>query len=196
VASGADVVVEHGVVSGEVRGLEVCRAVTDTHTGEHRLEVGIGAHDREAFQLLHGNMPTLAALSTVVETVEVHRRPGAEPHPLNRLAAERLLRWEVIHDPSWLGAAELHPLAPPRPRSNVKDPVPCAAIGTADDGSLLTVVCTSGIDLTAIPFAIDVRIATGVQRCIVVVRPRDLSPVTQRLAALVRPPVEVVAFPS
>ena len=51
-------VVEHGVVTGEVRGLEVCRVVDDRTTGDGvRLEVGVGAHDREAFAIIHGDVP-------------------------------------------------------------------------------------------------------------------------------------------
>ena len=43
VAAGADPVVEHGVLAGEVAGLEVCRVVDDPFTGAVRLEVGVGA---------------------------------------------------------------------------------------------------------------------------------------------------------
>ncbi|MEO7397198.1 MAG: hypothetical protein ABIW84_01405, partial [Ilumatobacteraceae bacterium] len=71
---GAEPLVEHGVLTGEVRGLEVCRAVTDATTGEVRLEVGVGAHDREAFLMLHGARPTVEALADVVDGVAVHRR--------------------------------------------------------------------------------------------------------------------------
>ncbi len=119
---GAEPTVEHGVVAGEVRGLEVCRVVTDENTGTARLEVGIGAHDREAFALLHGDRPTVEALRDVVEAVRVHRLPGAAPHPLNRLAGERRLRHEAVADPARIGAAHLAPAAPPVPRENVKDP--------------------------------------------------------------------------
>ena len=55
-AAGADPIEEHGVLSGEVVGLEVCRAVRDDD-GTPRLAVGIGAHDREAFRLVHGDAP-------------------------------------------------------------------------------------------------------------------------------------------
>ena len=85
-AGGATPVVEFGVLTGEVAGLEVCRVVTDPHTGVDRLEVGVGAHDREAFQLLHGDRPEVEALADVVAAVAVHRVPGAPGHPLNRLA--------------------------------------------------------------------------------------------------------------
>ncbi|MFM8563828.1 MAG: hypothetical protein ACKOCE_08115, partial [Acidimicrobiia bacterium] len=91
-ASGADVVIEHGMVTGEVVGLEVCRVVDDPVTGAHRLEVGVGEHDREAFAMLHGDTPTTASLERIVKVVAHHRAPGADPHPLNRLGAERALR--------------------------------------------------------------------------------------------------------
>ena len=62
VEGGAEPVVEHGVLVGEVAGLEVCRAVVDPDTDAVRLEVGVGVHDREAFQLLHGDVPPVEAL--------------------------------------------------------------------------------------------------------------------------------------
>ena len=76
VAGGAEPVVEHGVVTGEVRGLEVCRVVDDPDTGAVRLEVGVGAHDREAFAILHGDVPTVDALAGVVRAVADRRGPA------------------------------------------------------------------------------------------------------------------------
>ena len=98
-AAGAVPVIEHGLLAGEVAGLEVCRVVVDPGTGQARLEVGVGAHDREAFQLVHGDVPTVEALSSVVAAVAEHRRPGAPPHPLNRLGAERLSVVDQVSDP-------------------------------------------------------------------------------------------------
>ena len=129
VAGGAVPVVEHGVVTGEVRGLEVCRVVDDPHTGAVRLEVGVGAHDREAFAIIHGDVPTVDALAGVVRAVTEHRGPECPQHPLNRLAPERLLRWRLEQHPAPLGLASLAPAQPPVPRPNVKDRVPCTAIG-------------------------------------------------------------------
>ena len=84
ISGGATPAIEHGVLVGEVRGLEVCRVVTDEQTGAARLEVGIGQHDREAFQMLHGDVPTVEALAKVVETVDAasparRRSPSVEP---------------------------------------------------------------------------------------------------------------------
>jgi hypothetical protein len=190
---GAEPVVEHGVLAGEVRGLEVCRVVTDTTTGEVRLEVGVGAHDREAFLMIHGGRPTVEALADVVAAVESHRRPGAPFHPLNTLGAERFLRWEVLRDPQRVGARELHVAAPPLPRANVKDPVPAVATGVTAAGEPLVVVCSTGIDLDLVPFALDARAMHHPDAELVLVVPaRDASPVTASLAAAAcRPPTIV-----
>jgi hypothetical protein len=155
--SGAAPHVEHGIVTGEVLGLEVCRAVTDEYSGESRLEVGIGAHDREAFALLHGNKPKIEALADVVASVVKQRTPRADPHPFNRLAPERMLRARVLAEPELVGAAELVPSNSPFPRTNVLDVVPCVASGCRPDGSDIVVVFTAGADPDIVPFALDSR---------------------------------------
>ena len=184
--------VEHGVLFGEVEGLEVCRVVDDLDTGEVRLEVGVGAHDREAFQMLHGDRPTADALAGVVAAVVAHRRPLDPSHPLGRLAGERALRSRLVADPSIIRAEEVHLAAPPVPRSNLKDAVPCLAVARIDGASTL-VVCSTGVDLDVVPFAIDARLAHGVERCIIVMPARDRVPVQALLAAAVAPPVDIVA---
>lgn len=195
VDAGATPVVEHGVLSGEVRGLEVCRAVTDPHTGVHRLEVGVGAHDREAFALLHGDVPTTDSLARIVAVVAGHRRPEAPAHPLNRLAAERALRCDVLAAPERVGASVLRAAEPPVPRRNVKDPVPCVAIGETPMGAPMVVVCSTGIDLDLVPFAADARRrhAPGAE-LVLVVPERDAVPVTAALAAALREPARVVGW--
>ena len=130
-ASGATLVVEHGVVTGEVRGLEVCRVVDQPTTGyfdEDRIgpasghegygsgvmvEVGVGGPDREAFRIIHGDLPTVDALAEVVATVAGHRGAGAPPHPLNRLVPERLLRSRLEAAPELVGLHRIEPVAPP-----------------------------------------------------------------------------------
>ena len=192
---GAEPVVEHGVLAGEVRGLEVCRVVTDSETGEARLEVGVGAHDREAFLLIHGGRPTVEALADVVGAVESHRRPGAPFHPLNTLGAERFLRWSVLREPQRVGAASLGVAAPPVLRANVKDPVPAVATGNTAAGHPLVVVCSTGIDLDLVPFALDAREMHDPEAELVLVVPRrDASPVTAMLAAAARRPPTIVPW--
>lgn len=191
-AAGAVVVHEHGVVAGEVDGLEVCRVVDDPATGETRLEVGVGAHDREAFLLMHGNRPTAEALADVVGSVRGHRRADVQGHPLARLAAERLLRSRLIEDPSPIGASEVRTVSPPVPRTSLKDATPCAAVAVVD-GVETAVVCSVGIDLDAVPFTVDTLGSTGLGSALLVVPPRDAVDLQRRLAALVRWPVSVVA---
>jgi hypothetical protein len=190
VAGGAEPVVEHGVLAGEVRGLEVCRVVTDAETGETRLEVGIGAHDRETFLMLHGGRPTVEALAEVVATVEQHRSVDAPYHPLKKLGAERFLRWQSIREPQRLGAASLQVAAPPVVRRNLKDAVPCVAVGTTVAGAPLVAVYSSGIDLDAVPFALDARQMHAPDAELMLVVPaRDASPVTAAIAAAaIHPP--------
>jgi hypothetical protein len=188
---GATPVVEHGVLAGEVEGLEVCRVVTDAHTDEVRLEVGVGAHDREAFMMLHGNKPTAVALAEVVEAVRQHRRPDADRHPLNMLAQERSLRARLVQQPSLIGATSVQAAAPPVPRQNLKDAVPCAAVAEID-GVATAVVCSSGVDLDLVPFAVDARAALGLAETIVVLPARDAIDAQRRLAAMAVPPIRVV----
>lgn len=194
VAGGAIPVDERGVLVGEVHGLEVCR-VTDGPDGTARLEVGVGAHDREAFGLVHGDVPTVDALTGVVTAVAAHRAPGAEPHPLNRLGAERALRSNLIADPALVGARSLRPGQPPVVRTNVKDAVPCVAVGESADGRPIVVVCSVGVDLDVVPYAADAWLAAGGDPRLVIALPtRDLLPVTRALAAWARPTVELVAI--
>lgn len=191
----AEPLVEHGVLVGEVRGLEVCRVVTDAATGEVRLEVGVGAHDREAFLMIHGGRPTVEALADVVASVELHRREGAPYHPLNKLGAERFLRWMALQDPQRVGAASLAAAAPPVLRTNVKDPVPAVAVGTTIDGGPLVVVTSTGIDLDLVPFALDAREMHSPDADLHLVVPeRDASPVTRALAAAARRPPTLVPW--
>lgn len=191
VDGGATPVVEHGVLAGEVEGLEVCRVVTDAYTDEVRLEVGVGAHDREAFMMLHGNKPTTVALAEVVEAVRTHRRPGADRHPLNMLAQERALRARIVAEPELVDATTVAVAEPPVPRPNLKDPVPCVAL--ADIGGVPTaIVCSSGVDLDLLPFAVDARAALGVHDAIVVLPARDAIDAQRRLAALAVPPIRVI----
>lgn len=193
-AAGATVVVEHGVVVGEVAGLELCRVVDDATTGETRLEVGMGAHDREAFAMVHGHLPAPEALRQVIDSVAPHRVVGAPQHPFNQFAAERLLRWLALDVPSSIGFESLAPVEPPVVRRNLKDAVPCAARGTMRDGRDTVAVFASGVDLDVVPFAVDVADREGVDDVAVVLRARDVVPSIERLAALTRRSVAIVTI--
>ena len=187
-SAGADPVVEHGVVLGEVRGLEMCRVVDDATTGVARLEVGMGAHDREAFQMVHGDLPTEKALRQVIDAVLPHRSPGADPHPLNSFGAERLYRWRAIDDPAALGFDSVSPADPPVVRTNLKDTVPCVAVGESADGRAL-LAFVHGIDLDIVPFALDAADRHGADLVLVVSRMRDIVEPIRAMASAANIPV-------
>ena len=63
-AAGAEPVAEHGVLAGEVLGLEVARVAVKGP--EAWLEVGVGKHDREAQRLVHGDRSPLESLAAAV----------------------------------------------------------------------------------------------------------------------------------
>jgi hypothetical protein len=189
---GADAVVEHGIVVGEVRGLEMCRVVDDVATGEARLEVGMGVNDREAFAMVHGELPTEQAMRNVIEAVAIHREFGANAHPFNQFGAERFHRWRALQDPSLVGFASLTPTNPPLPRTNLKDAVPCAGVGVTTDGESAVAVFVHGVDLDVVPFAIDVAYAENLKSVVVAARDRDITPSIRRMAQNCTVPVKFV----
>jgi len=189
--SGLEVVHEHGVIVGEVAGLEVARIVSDD--AGSRIEVGVGAHDREAFALLHGAIPTPQAIEQVAGVVRAHRIPGAEPHPLNRLGAERWLRAHLMAQPERIGLSELVCAAPPVQRTNLKEAVPAVARGSSQAGEVL-VVCAVGIDLDLVPFAADARLLHNPDADLKIVVPqRDAHEIIGELVARMIDSAEVVA---
>jgi hypothetical protein len=191
--AGVEVTVEHGQIRGEVRGLEVARVAVDDDGGA-RIEVGVGRHDREAFALVHGDLPTAEALASVVRSVDTHRRPEAEAHPLRRLAPEGWLRWRLLAEPELVGLRELRPAEPTVARESVKDTAAAMAVGVDADGATVVVACSVGIDLDVVPAAADARAAIDPRAHLLVVVPeRDDHPVTRRLAAALRHPAEVRA---
>lgn len=189
-AAGATPHEEFGVLSGEVDGLEVCRVVDDPFLHVTRLEVGVGAHDREAFLALHGDRPTAPALADVVRSVAEHRRAG-DGHPLSRLAGERRLRARLVAEPGLIGAEWVEVAPPPVPRPNLKDPVPCCAVASVG-GRRVGVVCSTGVDLDAVPFAVDARNSLAVEQVLLVLPARDAVAAQRLLAEAAAPPVSVV----
>jgi len=179
---GADAVVEHGIVVGEVRGLEMCRVVDDVVTGEARLEVGMGVNDREAFAMVHGELPTEQAMRNVIEAVAVHREFGANAHPFNQFGAERFHRWRALENPALVGFSSLTPANPPLPRTNLKDAVPCAAVGVTTHGDSSAAVFVNGVDLDVVPYAIDVASAAGLHSVVIAAREKDITPSIRRMA--------------
>ena len=193
-----EVVVEDGIVRGEVRGLEVARIVHGTTTSgtpidEPVLEVGVGEADREMTALVHAGLPPIDQLIRVRDIVLEHRHPGAERHPLNQLAPERWLRSSLVRDPARIGLRDLRPAPPSVPRPNLRDPAVAIAQGHDEAGADVVVACSVGVLLDLVPAAADARAALAPDaRLVLAVPERDAHPVTQALAARLRDPADIV----
>ena len=192
--AGVDPVVEHGVLTGEVLGLEVARVVVD-ELGAF-LEVGVGRHDRFAQRLMHHDRPPLEALAAAAEAVREVRRPGAPAHQVNQLARERWLRSIVVGRPGLVGASSLAAVPSPVRRSDLRQAAPAPAAGTDVAGRPLVVVCSTGIDVDLVPAAADARLSDGRQaRLVLAVPAADDHPLTRALASSLTEPAEVVTLP-
>jgi hypothetical protein len=171
-SAGAEPVVEHGVLRGEVLGLEVARAAVDDEG--LWLEVGVGKHDREANRMVHADEPTRQALTRAVAMVEGHRRAAAPHHPYNRLAPERWLRARAVAEPELVGATELAPVASLVEPDDLRKPAPAPAAGVDVDGNPLLAVFSTGVDVDLVPTAADARLADARHpRLVLVVPERD-----------------------
>lgn len=198
-SAGAEVVREHGVISGEVCGLEVCRVVRATDSGdldgagESELEIGVGAHDRETFKLLHGRTATIESLRKVIAEVAARRAVGAQVHPLNQLARERMLRHYVCQSPQLVGAKSLQVVQPPIARANLKDVVPCSAVGVSLTGEKMVVIFNIGVDPDVVSFGADARGQINGSADLVFAMPtRDIVPAVERVAQMLRRPARFV----
>ena len=212
-SAGADVVREHGVISGEVCGLEVCRVVRTVGAGANgdrvsgelhsaseansasELEIGVGAHDRETFKLLHGQTATAESLRKVVAEVAARRVAGAQVHPLNQLARERMLRHLVCRSPQLVGAKSLQAAQPPIARTNLKDTVPCCAVGEAETGEKIVVVFSVGVDPDVVSYGADARGQLNSSAELIFVMPtRDIVPAVERVAQMLRRPARFIGL--
>lgn len=196
-AAGLEVVEEHGVVTGELLGLEVARLVVWPESsggdGLVHLETGVGRFDRDATAAVRADEPPDVALRRVVAQVGAHRRVENPTHPLSLLARERWLRRSIVDDPRPLGLVDLEPIATTAPRGGVRDPAPAAARGRNRNGEPVVVVCSVGADLAFVPVAADTRAAVDPDAALVLVVPeRDLLTSTGRLAELVLGGAELV----
>lgn len=197
-AAGLEVVVEDGVVRGEVRGLEVARLVVwPTETGGDglvHLEAGVGRFDRDAVVAMHQGEPPTTTLARSVSMVRAERVPGAGTHPLARLARERWLRRSVIEHPELVGATELRAVETTVRRDSVSDVSPAAALGTSTAGAPVLVVCSTGADLSFVPVAADTRAwFDPTAELVLVVPERDRLVTLERLCELLVEPGTVVA---
>lgn len=191
-SSGADLTREHGVLAGEVCGLEVCRVVhdvSDNGIDQSILEIGTGTHDREMFKMLHGRTATLESLRKVVVDVSSKRVAGLIPHPLNQLGRERLLRHLLCASPDLVDAVSLQSAAPAMPRANLKDSVPCCAQGILKNGAAVVAIFSIGVDPDVVAFGADARQQIDPSADLVFVSPpRDIVPAIVRLAETLHNP--------
>ena len=180
--AGALVVDDHGVLVGELDGLEVARA--QAVGGEAWLEVGVGQADREFDQAFHGTVSSVQRIRRVMDVVRQHRRAGAPHHPLNQLARERWLRAHVVAHPDLVGARELAPAPPLRPRAGLTQALPAPAVGVDLEGHPVVIVISVGVDLDLVPEAADLRDRSDPAAGLVIVVPeRDRIPPLERLVA-------------
>lgn len=192
-----EVIVENGIVRGEVRGLEVARIVHGTTTAgtpidDPIIEVGVGHADREMTLLVHAGLAPEAQIARVKEIVLGQRHAAAEPHPLNQLAPERWLRTLLQDDPEQVGLASLRSVEGSVPRPNLRDRSIAYGIGTRPDGETVVVACSVGIDLDLVPAAADARLMHAPDAPLLLVLPaRDAHAVTRDLAARLQQPAEV-----
>ena len=107
-----------------------CAGSSTSTTGRHAWCGSRSAsvpHDREAFAIIHGDVPARTALAGVVAAVAAARSRDAPGHPLNRLAPERQLRWRLEQEPWLVGMESVRHAEPPVPRRGPQ--APCAVHG-------------------------------------------------------------------
>lgn len=177
--AGTRPVDDHGRLVAEIAGLEVARVSSD-NDGSY-LEVGVGQADRELQMLVHSGLERVVALERAVGMVLEHRRLNAPLHPLNRLARERWLRWEILKEPSIIGLVSAEPLPPLRPRSTLLGTEPCALVGLNQAGESVLGVCSVGVDVDLAAEAAEYRSrdAPGSEILLVVPEP-DQHPAVKR----------------
>ena len=189
VAHGVEPVLEHGVLRGEVLGLEIARVV------DGRLMVGVGRHDRFARAEMRPGEDPGAALDSALGAVMRWRRPGVARHAANTLARARWLRSILVTRPSVVGLASLKPFPPPLPWFDLPEAGSAPAIGLDFDGRQVVVVCSVGIDLDLVPTAADCRLLYGASPddpLWLIMPAGDDVPMTRRLAGMLLSPASVV----
>lgn len=185
VPEGVDVVVEHGVTSFEVLGLEIGRM----EDGE--LAVGVGKHDREGHRMANPDQDPHVALAMVAARVRKERTSTAPGGAMTSIGRERWLRSIVVSNPELVGLGPLTPVEPPLPRADLRDVSIAPAIG---DG--IVVAFSVGVDPNLVPSAADVRAMHAPDAELILVVPEaDALPNTHRLAAALNQPARIIAIP-
>jgi hypothetical protein len=196
-ASGADAVVEHGVLRAEVLGLEVARVATSEYNDGPHLQVGVGRHDRLAQAMMYGNaLDVSIGLREAVEAVRTHRKGGAGAHPANQLSRERWMRDLLCAKPAAVACTALVAVSSTE-EPGLKAMSPACAVGIDANGNDVIIGCSVGIDLHACLIIADTALASGrsYARRVLVVPEGDDLPAIRLLAGSLREPIEVVTVP-
>ncbi len=182
VSAGAEPVWEHGVLSAEVRGLEIARLE------DGMLAVGVGKHDREGHRMANPDADPVAALRALADRVRLERTADSPGGLMTSVGRERWLRSIVVNHPEIVGATALTPVAPPLPRKDLRATSIAPAVGVG-----LVVACSVGIDPNLVPAAAEVRAKHAPDANLVLVVPEgdDVSS-THRLAAALKYPARVI----
>ena len=155
------------------------------------LEVGVGANDREAFQMMHGDIPTVEALAVVVEAVADYRSPEARQHPLNRLGQERYLRWHLEEaSPTSSAAARRHRRSRRCLAANLQGSDPVRRHRCRSRRRRHAVVCSVGVDLDLVGSSPMCR-RPPMHPVIVALPGARPVPIAQDLLGLLATPVDV-----
>ena len=191
VASGLEVVPDHGVWIGELNGLEVARV--GSRDGECSMDIGVGAYDQFAAAALLPEAEDRAdSLDRVIEMVRPHRIAGSEPHAIGRLVRSRWLRAQLVRDPGALELESLEPIPLLVERPGLMENQPAAAIGNRADGSRVLVAFTVGLDLGIGETAAGLAALHDPDEVLVVVPPRDHHQrIVDSVAALAKPALVV-----
>jgi len=129
----------------------------------------------------------------VIAEVAARRAVGAQVHPLNQLARERMLRHYVCQSPELVGAKSLQVAQPPIARANLKDVVPCSAVGVSLTGEKMVVIFNIGVDPDVVSFGADARGQINGSADLVFAMPtRDIVPAVERVAQMLRRPARFV----
>ena len=191
-SAGLEIVVEHGIVRGEVLGLE-CARIVPTDAGSWSLEVGVGRLDREMSAMMFAHLPPAESVLKAAEYVRRWRYRGATRHPLRDLVLDRWLRAELCADPESVGAKHLRPLECSVEPTNLRELQSSAAGGADLAGRPLIVVCSAGNDLEAAVVAAETRAWRSPDARLVLVVPERSSVAVLELAnQQLRSPAEIV----
>ncbi len=138
-----------------------------------------------------------AALRALVERVRIERTADAPGGLMTSVGRERWLRSIVCARPELVGASTLTPVAPPRPRDDLRAMAIAPAVGVGQDGRSIVVACSVGVYPDLVPSAADARALHAPDAELVIVVPEtDAVPSTLRLAAALKQPARIVTVPA